>query len=437
MTRYAAFLRGVNVGGVNLKMAEVAAALEDAGFTNVKTILASGNVLLESRSGVDAVRKKAEKALRDEFGYDAWVLAYDLDTVRAISDAFPFEREVDGPPLLRHVRHRRGRARRTGGAGQGRRSATRRSSAARASSTGRSPTRARWTPPSARRWERSATSRRRPRATCARSTRCCDETCDRDERPPTPARRTAPSDRRLRDGAADAAGARQRGAPAGLRSSMTRWRSSSSTPSTSTSPSSASPAARTWRCARWPSTSYTRRYLVDHPAATVVALAEGLQTSFYRLDAAGVGRPVPLAHCRSAADHRVARNGCCRTRTGSTMCAQSALDYSWMDRVDPSDGVFITTEGLLMYLQPDEALGLIAECAKRFPGGQMMFDLPPALFAAWIRRGIAHVAALPGAADAVHAVAVGASQTWSTPCPASAPCTICRCRRAAAKCSTR
>ncbi len=96
MTRYAAFLRGVNVGGVNLKMAEVTKVLEDAGFTNVRTILATGNVLLDSRSGVDAVRKKAEKALRDGFGYDAWVLAYDLDTVRAISKRFPFEREVDG-----------------------------------------------------------------------------------------------------------------------------------------------------------------------------------------------------------------------------------------------------------------------------------------------------------------------------------------------------
>jgi uncharacterized protein (DUF1697 family) len=96
MTRYAAFLRGVNVGGVNLKMAEVAAALEDAGFTNVRTILASGNALLESRSGVDAVRKKAEKALREKFGYDAWVLAYDVDAVAAISKAFPFEREVEG-----------------------------------------------------------------------------------------------------------------------------------------------------------------------------------------------------------------------------------------------------------------------------------------------------------------------------------------------------
>jgi uncharacterized protein (DUF1697 family) len=96
MTRFAAFLRGVNVGGVNLKMAEVADAFEKAGFTGVRTILASGNVLLESRSGVDAVRKKAETALRKGFGYDAWVLAYDIDTVRAISDAYPFEREVDG-----------------------------------------------------------------------------------------------------------------------------------------------------------------------------------------------------------------------------------------------------------------------------------------------------------------------------------------------------
>jgi len=96
MTRYAAFLRGVNVGGVNLKMAQVAKAFEEAGFTSVRTILASGNVLLESRAGVDAVRKKAETALRDAFGYDAWVLAYDIETVRAISDNFPFEREVEG-----------------------------------------------------------------------------------------------------------------------------------------------------------------------------------------------------------------------------------------------------------------------------------------------------------------------------------------------------
>lgn len=94
MTRYAALLRGVNVGGVNLKMAEVAKVFTAAGFGNVKTVLASGNVLLDSTSGVDKVRSTAEAALRQAFGYDAWVLAYDLDTLRDISAGYPFEREV-------------------------------------------------------------------------------------------------------------------------------------------------------------------------------------------------------------------------------------------------------------------------------------------------------------------------------------------------------
>ncbi|OBA82069.1 pyridoxamine 5-phosphate oxidase [Mycobacterium sp. 1164966.3] len=96
MTTYAAFLRGVNVGGVNLKMAEVKAALTDAGFSDVRTILATGNVLLKSSARVATVRKKAEAALRERFGYDAWVLAYDIDTVRAIDKAYPFERDRDG-----------------------------------------------------------------------------------------------------------------------------------------------------------------------------------------------------------------------------------------------------------------------------------------------------------------------------------------------------
>ncbi len=96
MTRFVAFLRGVNVGGVNLKMADVAKALEAAGFGNVVTVLASGNVALDASGKLSAVRTKAEQALREAFGYEAWVLAYDIDTVRAIDDAYPFEREVPG-----------------------------------------------------------------------------------------------------------------------------------------------------------------------------------------------------------------------------------------------------------------------------------------------------------------------------------------------------
>jgi O-methyltransferase involved in polyketide biosynthesis len=131
---------------------------------------------------------------------------------------------------------------------------------------------------------------------------------------------------------------------------------------------------------------YTRRYLVDHPSATVVALAEGLQTSFYRLDASGVGDQFRWLTVDLPAITEL-RDRLLPPSDRVTTIAQSALDFSWMDQVDPSDGVFITAEGLLMYLQPEEALGLIAECANRFPGGQMMFDLPPAFFASWVRGG--------------------------------------------------
>lgn len=120
------------------------------------------------------------------------------------------------------------------------------------------------------------------------------------------------------------------------------------------------------------------RYLSDHPLATVVALAEGLQTSFWRLNEA-----LPEAAFRwVTVDFQPIielRERLLPSSPRVTNLARSALDYSWMDAVDISDGVFITAEGLLMYLQPDEAMGLIAQCAKRFPGGQMIFDLPPVL----------------------------------------------------------
>jgi hypothetical protein len=67
---------------------------------------------------------------------------------------------------------------------------------------------------------------------------------------------------------------------------------------------------------------------------------------------------------------------------------QSALDRSWMDRVDTSHGVFVTAEGLLMYLEPAEALGLIRDCAERFPGGQMMFDSIPHWFSRRTLKGL-------------------------------------------------
>ncbi|MGW0159098.1 class I SAM-dependent methyltransferase [Mycobacterium sp. NPDC003323] len=160
----------------------------------------------------------------------------------------------------------------------------------------------------------------------------------------------------------------------------------------------------------------TSKYLRDHPAATVIALAEGLQTSFHRLDAGDVGHEFRW-HTVDLPPIVALREKLLPPSDRVTVSAQSALDYSWMDAVDATDGVFITAEGLLMYLQPAEALGLIAACAERFPGGQMMFDLPPHWFAWWARKGLLRpslrykVPPMPfslsvaGAADLVNTVA--------------------------------
>jgi O-methyltransferase involved in polyketide biosynthesis len=133
--------------------------------------------------------------------------------------------------------------------------------------------------------------------------------------------------------------------------------------------------------------SKAHSYLSDHPRATVVALGEGLQTSFWRLDAAGLGNEfrwltvdlppiIELRHQLLPSSPRI------------STAANSVLDFIWMDRVDPEDGVFVTAEGLLPYLEPHEAIGVIGECARRFPGGQMMFDLPTKLQAFLARRRI-------------------------------------------------
>ncbi len=51
-----------------------------------------------------------------------------------------------------------------------------------------------------------------------------------------------------------------------------------------------------------------------------------------------------------------------------------------MDAVDPTNGVLISADGLLMYLRPEEVRALIAACAERFPGGSLVFDAVPRWF---------------------------------------------------------
>jgi uncharacterized protein (DUF1697 family) len=68
--RYVAFLRGINVGGRNpVKMAELRAAFEGMGFTGVRTVQASGNVVFEAAGeDVQAVARRIGDGLKKAFG---------------------------------------------------------------------------------------------------------------------------------------------------------------------------------------------------------------------------------------------------------------------------------------------------------------------------------------------------------------------------------
>ena len=90
MGSYAVFLRGINVGGINIKMAGLREALKAAGFSDARTLLASGNVVLTSTLDAAAVKRECEKCLRMAYGYDAWVVVLDAARVAELVAACPY-----------------------------------------------------------------------------------------------------------------------------------------------------------------------------------------------------------------------------------------------------------------------------------------------------------------------------------------------------------
>lgn len=97
MHEWAIFLRGINVGGIRIKMADLKRSLQDAGYEGVVTLLASGNVVVGSpEADPGTVKSHVEGVLREAFGYEAWVVVKSRDEVAAIVADYPFEGIDDG-----------------------------------------------------------------------------------------------------------------------------------------------------------------------------------------------------------------------------------------------------------------------------------------------------------------------------------------------------
>lgn len=92
MTAWVALLRGVNVNGVTVRSADLAALFRDLGFAEVRTVLASGNVVFVTDAADRAeLKARIETGLRERFGYDAWILLPTMEELRAVVDGFPFD----------------------------------------------------------------------------------------------------------------------------------------------------------------------------------------------------------------------------------------------------------------------------------------------------------------------------------------------------------
>ena len=90
---YLALLRGINVGGKNrVPMLELKTYLEELGYQNVRTYIASGNVLFESTKSAPELTKEIETLLPKKFSLDSElikVLVLSRDQLQAVVDNKP------------------------------------------------------------------------------------------------------------------------------------------------------------------------------------------------------------------------------------------------------------------------------------------------------------------------------------------------------------
>lgn len=93
--KYCAFLRGVNVKGTNMKMADVCQVFKEAGMKEVVSILASGNIVFSSDKKAEELKKILEKAMSDHFSYEAFLFIRSQGETETFWNSNPFTKNED------------------------------------------------------------------------------------------------------------------------------------------------------------------------------------------------------------------------------------------------------------------------------------------------------------------------------------------------------
>ncbi len=108
--RQAALLRGVNLGGRKVVMAELREVCEGAGFSDVRTLIASGNIVLEAKLTGAKLETKLEKVILDGLGLKTDVFVRDADQLDSIIAGNPFKPFAKTNPNFLVVNFMRGAA---------------------------------------------------------------------------------------------------------------------------------------------------------------------------------------------------------------------------------------------------------------------------------------------------------------------------------------
>lgn len=97
MTTYIAFLRGMNLGKRIVKMDELRKIFEELKFENVRTYIASGNVIFDTKEKDEAkLTAKIEKHLKESLGYEVFVMLRTQTELEKILNDNPFKDVTDG-----------------------------------------------------------------------------------------------------------------------------------------------------------------------------------------------------------------------------------------------------------------------------------------------------------------------------------------------------
>ena len=101
---HVAFLRAVNVGGRGLvKMTELQKAFTAAGARDVRTVIASGNVIFEAPGALGQLRERIVKKVRPLLGADPGIAFRTLPYLERMIAAAPFGRLADDRTVKLYV----------------------------------------------------------------------------------------------------------------------------------------------------------------------------------------------------------------------------------------------------------------------------------------------------------------------------------------------